>query len=112
MKHHFPVIIAKIHTVKYHITFQKLIGRRIIGLVIMLPCPASGMLIGFFDLSVFHNRIDKGHIALIQLRFFIKESENPVCAGKCHNHTVELLADLVDRHIDASIKGQKACQCS
>ena len=95
---------------EYHTALQLAVIHRSICLVRMLPCPFSGTLFRLGEFSVFFLRIDKRYIPLVQLRLFIHQSENTFRSCKCHNDCVQLLADLVDRHVKTLVEGQKACQ--
>ena len=66
------------------------------------------MLRCFSEFSVFFLSIYQCDIALVSLRRFVEQREDTVTSGKRHDDTVELLADLRDRHVKALVKGQKA----
>ena len=67
--------------------------------MVMLPGPKPGALLALHKPSALTLRINQSHITLVRLRLLIQKFKNPVAAGKRHNNTVKLLADLIDRHI-------------
>ena len=112
MKNDFIGIVTEINILQNHVTFQFNIIRGAFCLVEMLPCPASGTLIGFCENAVFFSGIDKSNITFICFRFFIQEIKDTFGTCKSHNNTVELLADLVDRHVEALVESQEAGKSS
>ena len=70
----------------------------------MLPCPHTGSLGTLHDLAVYLPGTDDGHISLVGLYRLIQQIEDSLGAGLCHNDTVQLLADLADRHVEALVK--------
>ena len=88
MQNHLFLIISKIHTIKYHITFQRLISCCIIRFVVMFPCPVTCMFLCFPYLTILNFRINQCNIPFVQFRFFIQDTEDTVCTCQCHNHTV------------------------
>ena len=62
----------------------------------MLPCPVTGVVISFSDLAVrCYLRIYQSDIAVIGLRLFVDEIEDPLCACACHYDSVHLHRQLV-----------------
>ena len=78
--------------------------------MIMLPCPDTCSLLCLSELAVYFFCIDQRYIAFIRFRLLINHLEDTFCTCQRHNNTVELLTDLVNRHIEALVKGQEACQ--
>ena len=65
----------------------------------------------FFDFTfLVDSCVDQIDIAVVHLRIGIQQGEDPVCAGHGHDDEIQLLADLVDRHGEASVKGQEGSQ--
>ena len=55
----------------------------------------------------FFCRVDQGNIAVVFLRLLIQQTEDTFRSRKGHNDGVQLLADLVDRHVEALLKVRK-----
>ena len=108
MQHNLLIIVAEIYIIKNNIALQLHIVNRPICLMRVLPCPAPGALLCFGQFSICFFGIDKRYISIIRLRFFIQQTENTVCTCQCHDYSIQLLADLVDRHVKALIERQKA----
>ena len=102
--------IPEIHVVVHNIAGQLRIGRRSLCLMVMLPRPHSGPLRRFGQLAVLHLCVHQCNITLIHLGFFIEHRVNTVRACHCHNNEVKLLADLIDRHVEALIKCKETSQ--
>ena len=114
MKDHLVIPIAEVDTVECHVAFQFLVSRAVIRLlVIVFPSPVSCVFFCLHNIAVLVVlAVDQHDIALIRLRRLVEESKDPLGARKSHNNAVELHADLVDRHTEALIECQKACQSS
>ena len=102
--------IAKIHIFENHIALQRLVICLSGILMIMLPGPAAGPFAAFCQRAVLLMRIHQHHIALVLLRRGIQQPEDTLRTGQCHDHVVELHADLVDGHGEALVEGQEAGQ--
>lgn len=70
----------------------------------MLPCPHTGSLGTLYDLAVCLFRTYQSYIAFVSLYFFIQQIKDSLGTSLCHNDTVQLLADLADRHVEALVK--------
>ena len=112
VEHDLVIVITEIHAVKHDISFQLHIIDRLIRLMYMFPCPSSGPFLTLFEFSVFFSHIDKRHISLIHFRLFIQKLENTFRSCQRHNDRIHLLADLIDRHAEAFVKGQETCKPS
>ncbi len=110
MKHDLFIRISKVYIVKHDTALKTLIGCRVAVLVVMFPRPHSSVLLCLPDLSVHLLCIDKRDISVIRLRLLIQHLEDTVRSGKCHDNRIELLADLVDRHIKALVKREETCK--
>ena len=76
----------------------------------MLPRPQATARITLHKLPVLPLRVDEGDIARVCLGLLVQQRKDAVRTGKSHHNRVELLAHLVDRHVKALVKCQKACQ--
>ena len=103
-------VVAKINVFEDNASLQLTVINRSVRLMRMLPCPSSGTLFRLGELSVFFFCIDECYISFVELRLLIHQTEDTVGTGKCHNNRVQLLADLVDRHVEALVESQEACQ--
>ena len=112
MQYNLLIIITEIHTIEYDFTFHLHIIHTAIILMCMFPCPALGSFFTLCEFSVFFFRIDQCYITFIQFFFFIHQLKNTVGPGHRHNNCIHLHTDLVDRHTEALIKCQEACQTS
>ena len=112
MKNDFFRIVTKVHAVQNHISFQLHIVSGVGGFVKMLPCPASCTFFGFHQLSVFFFCIYQRDISVILFGRLIHQSEDSFRTGKSHYNAVKLLADLVNGHVEAFVKGKKAGKTS
>ena len=101
-------IITKVYILQDHITLQLDIISGTLSFVEMLPCPAAGTFVGFGKNTIFLFCIDESNVAFIHFWLFIQKIKDTFCTCKSHNNTVELLADLVDRHVETLIEGQEA----
>ena len=73
VKYHFLIIISEINTQEFHVSLKFRVSRGVIYLMVMLPCPCAGMMIGFINVSFFvKSSIDQSHISVIHFRFFIQ----------------------------------------
>ena len=73
--------------------------------VYMLPCPHTGSLGTLYNLAVYLFRTYQSYIAFVGLNFFIQQIKDSLGTCLCHDDTVQLLADLADRHVKAFVKG-------
>ena len=80
--------------------------------MVMFPCPAACTFFRLFESSVFFFYIYKSDISFVHFRFFVKKVKDSFGSGKCHNNAVKLLAYLINWHIEAFVKGEKACKPS
>ena len=110
VEHDFIVRITEVHTVKDNITAQFLIIDGAVCLVGMLPCPVAGAAGALSKPSVFLFGVDEQDIAVIDLGRLIHELEDTLCTGHSHDDRVELLADLVDRHVEALVESKETCK--
>ena len=79
----------------------------------MLPGPHSGSFFAFDNIAVLvFFRIDQCYVSLVFFRFFIDQSKNTLCSGKCHNNGVKLLRHLHKRLCKALCKLQIRCHNS
>ena len=69
----FSIGVSKIHMIKYHIPLHRLIGSRIICLMIMLPRPHTGPIRNLGQISLFIIAcIHQLHISAVLFRLFIQ----------------------------------------
>ena len=107
----FVRIIAKIHIVEGHVSGQLRVGDGALRLMGMPPGPQAGALWGFRQASVrIFFCVDQLHIAVVFLRRFVQQVEDPLRAGHCHDDAVGLLADLADGLGGVFIQGQEGNQ--
>ena len=109
MEHDLVRFIAEINLVHDDISGQRHVGRRLVRLLVeMLPCPLICPPAALRDRSVFPDLcIDQRHISFIRLRLLIEKRKDAPRPGQRHDDRIELLADLVDGHIEASVECQK-----
>ena len=108
MQDHLVIPVSEVDAVEGDIAFQGLIGGRILRLVIVLPRPLSRMPVRLDDLPVcIALTVDQHDIAVVRLGLCVHELENALRAGQGHDDTVELHADLVDRHGETPVQGQE-----
>ena len=89
---------------EYNIAFQLSVIGGTLCLVVMLPCPGSGSLLGLGDGAVcIHYCICQSNIAIVYLWLLVKQAEDSLATGKCHYDTVQLVTDLVDWLLEALI---------
>ncbi len=99
--------------VEDHVPFQLHIGGGVVGLVVMLPGPETCTLFAFRQFSIrLSHGVHQLHIALVHLRLLVHEPENPVRARQSHDDAVELLAHLVDGHVEGFVEIQEAGKAS
>ena len=110
MQNDFFRVVAKINVLEDNASLQLTVINRSVRLMRMLPCPSSGTLFRLGELSIFFFCIDECYISFVEFRLLIHQTEDTVGTGKCHNDRVQLLADLVDRHVEALVESQEACQ--
>ena len=108
MKNDLVGVITKIHILQNHVTFQFDIICGTFRLMEMFPCPAAGTFLGFSENAVFLFCVDKSNVAFIHLGILIQKIKDTFGTGKGHNNTVELLADLVDGHVETLVESQEA----
>ncbi len=106
------VIVTEIDAVKHHIAFHLHIIHGMVRLMFMPPCPAPGTGLALHQPAVLFFYMNERHIAVVRLRLLIQHLEDALRAGHGHNDGIELLTDLVNRHVKAPVKGQEAGQRS
>ena len=98
MEHHMVRRISECHVIEAHIAFQLCVSDGSVRLMRMLPRPHAGALFALHDIALLiFLRIDKGHVAVVNLRFLIHHIEDTLRSGKRHDDGVELLRDLHER---------------
>ena len=100
--------VAEVHAVEYDVAAQLFVVDGAVRLVCVLPCPLSGAGSTFGELSVFFLCINEQYIAVVLLDRFIHQPEDTVRSGHRHDDRIELLADLIDWHVETLVKCQKA----
>ena len=86
MQDDLVVTVAEVNLIKYDISLQLHIGRRIRILVIMLPCPDAGPFLTFMQRPVrILFRIDKLHITVVHLGLLVHQLKETVCTRKRHD---------------------------
>ena len=110
VKDHLVISVAEIDVVESDVTFQFLVSRAVVGLlVIVFPGPLSRMFLSLNDIAVFIVfAVDQHDVSLVGLRLFIQEIEDTLRAGQRHDDAVELHADLVDRHAETLVESEEA----
>ena len=101
MKNILALLIAEVNIKEPYLSSKLGIGYAAIGMG-MLPRPEAGSLFAFRKISVLVLcGIDKGNISLIRFGYFVKQIKNSFSTGKSHDHGIELLRQLIDRHYEA-----------
>ena len=96
--------IAEVHHVHHDVALQLGVGQRAVAMG-MLPCPVTGMLVGFGDGAILaDDSVYQGDIAIVGFRFLIHQIKNTLRAGHGHDDGVKLLGNLADGHVE--ITGQ------
>ena len=112
MEHDLIRVITEIDIIKDHVTFQFDIIDTAVCLMGMLPCPHTGTLFGFNDLTVFFSGTHESDIAVVSFRFLVEQFKDTLRTGKRHDNIVELHTKLVDRLAEALIIGKETCKFS
>ena len=112
MQYNLIRIVSKVNPVKDYIPLNFNIIHTSICLMSVFPRPPSGSFRTLCQLPVHFFCIDQSHIPLILFYFFIHQAEDSVRTGHSHDDRIQLHTDLIDRHTEALIKGQKACQAA
>jgi len=95
-------LIAEGHIVKFHIASHPCIGQGAV-MMGMLPCPDTGVVIGFRQSSVRRKLcVYQRYIAVIHLRLLIDQTEDTLCTSQGGQHRIELLGQLGHRLGEAS----------
>ena len=102
------LVVRKINIIEYNFSLLPLICRGAVRLMIVLPSPYSGMLITFHELIALLAGIYERNISVIDLMFLVEKRKYASRARHRHNYKVELLAELIYRHIKALVKCKEA----
>ena len=84
--------IAEVHMVKNYISLHRLIGCRIVCLMIMLPRPHPGSVRNFRQISLFIIVcVYQLYISAVLFRLLIQQPKNPLRTRDCHDDRIQLL---------------------
>ena len=112
MKNHLFFGISEIDVIQYDISFKFFVSGRIVGFVIMLPCPKARTFFAFPDNAVLLCRINKSNISFVAFNGFVEKFEYSVGTRKRHDYGIKLLRNLHYRHIYVFVKRKITAECS
>ena len=113
MKNQLSGDVAEIHMIHDNLAPLSSVFQLMCLLMLMSPRPDSRVFFAFCQCSVrILFCVDQPDISFVHFRSFIHQTKHTVRAGNGHDDGIQLHADLVDRHIEALVKGKKAGQSS
>ena len=98
MKNILAFLIAEVNIKEPYLSSKLGIGYAAVGMGV-LPRPKTRSAFGLGELAVLVLcGVDKGNVALVRFRLFVKQVKNSFRAGKSHYNRIELLRKLINGH--------------